>query len=109
MIAHLFILQDIRMRIGCAIILLIAVVWVLIVRTQYRETLENPAPQPEPKKKTPEPDILIRVGKLESEVSGITSQLTSLQSQFNTQQSEINQAQAQVNAASAQFSQSTAS
>ena len=83
------------------LILLIAVAWVLIVRTQYRETLENP----EPKKK--EPDILVRVGKLESDVSGITSQLTSLQSQFNEQQSEINQAQAQVNAASAQFSQAT--
>ena len=90
------------MRIGCMLILLVAIAWVLIVRSQYRETLENPEP-----KKKPEPDILVRVGKLESDVSGITSQLTSLQSQFNEQQSEINQAQAQVNAASAQFSQAT--
>ena len=87
------------MRVGCILVMIAAVALILITRAQMRETLENP-----PKK---EPDILVRVGKLETDVAGITSELTSLSAQFKEQQSEINQAQAQVSAASAQISGST--
>ena len=88
------------MRVGCIVVLLIAAAWILIVRVQMRETLENP-----PVKK--EPDVLVRVGKLESDVKGISSELSTLSAQFKQQQDEIEQAQAQVNAASAQISGAT--